>query len=371
MAFWRGARQLAAAVSLQQPLVGGSSCSSAGAGASGRAAGTRGWLHSAGLLGGAAAGAGAAVALCQAVDVGKAWRTHYRLKARPCRGATEGFEEGADASAPHARAGGIEAETALAPSETLTRGHTRAGPNVLLLFLGDSLVSGVGAQAEGAPDAPVPLPQNVAARLADRSGRSVRWAAVGIPGAGVRCLHREGLPKLREKASALAAAAAPGTVVVVVLVVGANDLRELHVTGYRLALRRLVAELRQLPLAGRHLDAVLLPALRIPDAPMLQLYPLNWLLSPICALWEREKGKAVSPFGEAEVVPFPSAPVGADIDALFSPDRMHPSPLGYEYWAEGLARQIEQQVLNGRHRMAAEKEEAGSESLLPWPAAFA
>mmetsp|Transcript_90148 Transcript_90148/g.254226 ORF Transcript_90148/g.254226 Transcript_90148/m.254226 type:complete len:297 (-) Transcript_90148:316-1206(-) len=266
--------------------------------------------------GGLVAGTGTVVALNQALDLGVKWE-ELRPRASACRGPTEGMEIRRHASATSE------------PAEPL-----------LLLFIGDSLVSGVGAgQQEGVP-MPAALPRFVAARLADCLGGQVDWASVGITGADVRCLTSEGLPRLREKIAAWRSRSATEGIVVVVLVVGANDLRKLNFMSYRQCLRNLVNELRYIDRKDKAVDAVFLPEVRIPDAVLLQRFPLQYFLEPVCALWEREKKKAISWFREAQVLPFPALPRGVDPASLFSPDQVHPSLSGYEWWAESIATQI-------------------------------
>lgn len=89
---------------------------------------------------------------------------------------------------------------------------------------------------------------------------------------------------------------------------------------------------------------------------MLQRFPLQCFVGPVCALWEREKQKAVSWFHEAAVLPFPSPPSQEHVEKLFSPDQMHPSASGYEWWADSLARQI--------HGLLAERRAAAARDAL-------
>jgi len=152
----------------------------------------------------------------------------------------------------------------------------------------------------------------------------------------------EGLPLLRGKI----ASCHDTTHVVVVVVVGVNDLKQMNFAGYRLGLRRLVAEvrvlvseLRDVARRGQVVD-VFVPELKIADAPLLQRFPLRFFARPVCALWEREKRQAVGPDNQAEVLAFPQPPEGVDVATLFSKDEMHPSLSGYEWWADNLARQI-------------------------------
>jgi len=296
---------------------------------------TSGRLRSVAKAGLAIVGVGSVMAMSQVMDLLHQWKTKFRIQASACRGPTEGFVEQrscqARGAASGATVGSEEAAEPLRPT--------------LLLFLGDSLVSGVGGQVENGEPAAAALPRNVASRLADWAGVQVQWASVGITGADVECLRQQGLPRLREK---IAAYKASGSNVVVVLVVGVNDLRKMQLATYRLKLRSLVSELRYI-MKDRAVDAVVLPAIRIADAPMLQLYPLRYFAAPLCNLWEREKEKAVRWFSEVKVLPFPSPPSQDRVSALFSDDQMHPSASGYEWWADSLARQIHG-ILAERHR---------------------
>jgi len=205
--------------------------------------------------------------------------------------------------------------------------------HVNLLFLGDSLVCGIGAELDGQMK-PAALPHHSAASLAHEIHGSVQWASVGIKGAGVDEIQREGLPKLREKTASIS----NDGVIVVVVVVGANDLRTGNVMRYRLALRSLVHELKEF--GGRSVDGVFLPCLPIADAPMLQRYPLQFFLGPVSCLWEREKKKAVQHFEDAKVLPFPSLAETLDPSIFFSADQMHPSENGYQFWAKSIAQEI-------------------------------
>lgn len=285
--------------------------------------------------------------LYQASGLLREWRLKHAHSCGPCHGPTSGLE------APRTPSCG--STCGHRPHSTLHHAEACHRQNrTLVLFLGDSLVSGVGGQA-GKHPLPAALPRAVAARLSDLGGTgAVQWASVGIVGAGVDRLSEEGVPKLRAKVGPLLSEARH---VVIVLVVGVNDLKQMNFSGYRQGVRRLVAELRTL--VGELRDAhrrgqavdIFLPELKIADAPLLQRFPLKYLARPICAIWEREKRKALERVGDevasAEILTSPqSPPEGVDVASLFSPDKMHPSLKGYEWWAEDLARQI-------HHRLAA------------------
>lgn len=273
--------------------------------------------------------ASAGVAVSQAYDLRITWKKCFSGQVPHCCGPTEGVEK----RILNERRKVLSADGSCASSMP-TFNSPPTSSRTLVLFLGDSLVSGVGGQTEGTT-APAALPHGVALHLAEQGGQEVQWASVGITGACVERLMKEGLPQLKSKIDSQTDAAR----VVVVLVVGANDLRKCNF-GFRLKLRRLVNELRHVIRDDQQVDGVFLPALRLADAPFLQRYPLNCFLRPICALWEREKRKAVGCFEDVEVVPFPQVSADADTAELFCTDQIHPSPTGYEWWANSLAQQI-------------------------------
>eukprot|EP00930_Biecheleria_cincta_P013018 TRINITY_DN11815_c0_g2_i1.p1 TRINITY_DN11815_c0_g2~~TRINITY_DN11815_c0_g2_i1.p1 ORF type:complete len:364 (+),score=59.61 TRINITY_DN11815_c0_g2_i1:79-1092(+) len=290
-------------------------------------------------------GAFSAFAMNQILDLRNEWKTKLRVQASACQGPTEGLEKGfCSRGRPVFQYDHIQASMMNSPLHVSESFVTFPKGPVLLLFLGDSLVSGVGAQ-EGETPAPAALPRSVAAELADCSGEEVRWVSVAITGADVQKLTEEGVPMLKDK---MAANVDAGTVVFV-LVTGANDFRKLSL-GYRLRLRRLVHELRGIADDhGQAVEVVFLPALCIADAPLLQRWPLQFFLAPLCQLWEREKRKAISWFQDAKVLPFPAPPEDFDTQTFFAADLIHPSTVGYEWWAKDLASQIYEQLLSERH----------------------
>jgi len=294
-------------------------------------------LRALALTGGSLTCVGLALLVKQGAELGSEWKTQLRMKATACRGPTEGLER-------RSRAHELLLDvTSVASSSVAPQPGAKHTEAPLLFFLGDSLVSGVGAQSDDAP-APAALPKSVALHLAESLGSDVHWASVGITGADVDRLREEGLPRLRDKIAAHRASGL-NSKVVVVLVVGANELRKLKLMSYRLALRRLVDEVRFIENPDQAVDAVFLPALRIPDAPMLQRFPLRCVLNPVCTLWEREKRKAISWFRNVRVLTSPAPPADAQLEMFFSPDLMHPSSCGYDWWARSLAGQIHDELV--------------------------
>ena len=93
-----------------------------------------------------------------------------------------------------------------------------------ILFLGDSLVTGVGSSQESASGPP--LPRVVAEMLSRRLGVDVQWSAVGETGLNVSELRTELLPAVALELRRAAAAGQPVDVVVVVC--GLNDFKQAY-----------------------------------------------------------------------------------------------------------------------------------------------
>lgn len=91
-----------------------------------------------------------------------------------------------------------------------------------IIFIGDSLVSGVGCRAERG-EGPT-LPRRIAEHVAEELKVDVKWTALGETGASVDIIQHQLLPLLQREA-----AASSGTgerVDAVVIMCGLNDLKE-------------------------------------------------------------------------------------------------------------------------------------------------
>merc|ERR1711957_356594 len=125
---------------------------------------------------------------------------------------------------------------------------------------------------------------------------------------------------------------------------GINDLRLGNFWNYRSQLTELIQELRH---AVPDVDGIFLPGIDLADAPLLQQYPLRLFLRPLWSFWEREKREAVASLdGVAQMLePDAVVPTASERLRLFCSDEMHPSLRGYQLWADGLARQISQHIV--------------------------
>ncbi|MFD8493834.1 SGNH/GDSL hydrolase family protein [Amycolatopsis sp. NPDC059657] len=191
-------------------------------------------------------------------------------------------------------------------------GSVPGGDPLRLLVLGESTVDGVGAASHEEA-----LTGQLALALAERTGRGVRWQAVGRTGANARVVLAELLP-----------AAEPADLVVIAL--GVNDTIELHSAGrYRRDLLRLVVAVRRELGPVPVLLAGVPPMDRFPVLPQ----PLRAVLGARSAALDEAAARLTRVPGVGHA-PMPSEILSGD---LFAEDGFHPGPTGYRDWATQLA----------------------------------
>ncbi|SDX17279.1 Lysophospholipase L1 [Amycolatopsis xylanica] len=194
-------------------------------------------------------------------------------------------------------------------------GSVPGGDPLRLLVLGESTVDGVGAATHEEA-----LTGQLALALAERTGRGVRWQAVGRTGANARVVRTDLLP-----------AAEPADLVVIAL--GVNDTIELHSAArYRRDLLRLVVAIR------RGLGPV--PVL-LAGVPPMDRFPV--LPRPLRAvLGARSAALDAAAVRLTRVPGVGHAPMPSEIlaDDLFAADGFHPGPAGYRKWAAQLAQTV-------------------------------
>ncbi|SFA72706.1 Lysophospholipase L1 [Amycolatopsis marina] len=195
-----------------------------------------------------------------------------------------------------------------------TGGGTGAGSPLDLLVLGESTVAGVGAR-----DHEEALTGQLASALAERSGRAVRWRALGRSGADARTVHAELLESACERRADL-----------VVIALGVNDTVGLHgATRYRQDLLRLIGALRARLGAPPVLLAGVPPMSRFPTLPQ----PLRAVLGIRSRVLDSAAAELAALPGVLHA-PMPAALLDPD---SFADDGFHPGPAGYRIWAEQLA----------------------------------
>ena len=265
------------------------------------------------------AGFGAASAT---LVLGEAWHVYRKFRLPPeATGPTEGV---CRAPAPRRT---LAAAAALSP----------APPRANIVFLGDSLVTGVGCSAEAG--AGPTLPRSAAGALAERLGRDVSWAAIGETGADVPMLATKMLPTLRGEVQRCERAGE--RVDHVVVMCGLNDIKAcfLHVQpwrhpgAYRRAMGDLAASIRE---AAGPQCRVWFPELPLEPAPRFRgIPPLSNLVHTVASLWERQKRQLAD--GGAPGVGVVDANVARVRMDWYCDDGMHPNDLGYREWGEIIA----------------------------------
>lgn len=205
-----------------------------------------------------------------------------------------------------------------------------AGRRLRLVVLGDSTTAGVGV------DRPEDsLPHRLAVRLAEAEGRAVHVVSYGWAGARVADLVRQQLPRALQPLRPTEREPFLDGADVVAVVIGSNDATHRTAPGrFRADLRATLSGIRAAAPSARIVLAGI-PAFR---GALPGVEPLIFLADQYARL--------LRPIGRSE-----AARVGAayaDLAAelperlrgrkdIFSPDRFHPSAVGYAAWADVIA----------------------------------
>ncbi|KAL1499981.1 hypothetical protein AB1Y20_012659 [Prymnesium parvum] len=216
-----------------------------------------------------------------------------------------------------------------------------------LVFLGDSIVTGVGCSDASGAHGPV-MPRACASLVARRLGQDVSWAALGETGADVTALRQTYLPRLARLAAELRAEGE--AVDAVVLFCGLNDVKECilhmhpltrHPWRFRENLQELIREVRQ---AAGSQCTVIVPEEPMADSPRFSaLWPLSAATRLVSALWDWQKREACvraaaelgDSTGSSPVLHIATPPVFGP--SFFCVDGMHPNDRGYHTWGEAIA----------------------------------
>jgi len=213
-----------------------------------------------------------------------------------------------------------------------------------IIFLGDSLVTGVGCDAE-AGEGPT-LPRRVAELLSGRLGVDVGWLALGETGADVGTLSERLMPHVQ---SEVARCGAQGERVdAVVIVCGLNDMKscflhfqpQLNPHAFAGRLRGVVEAVRT---SVGDECAVLLPGVSVEGVPRFEpFWPLSTCIARAAGMWEEQKRTVAHEMSVAgQRVAF-SAQAGRLLPTrdIFCRDGMHPNDRGYAIWAELVAEDL-------------------------------
>uniref|UniRef100_A0A7S4F7Z2 SGNH hydrolase-type esterase domain-containing protein n=1 Tax=Chrysotila carterae TaxID=13221 RepID=A0A7S4F7Z2_CHRCT len=218
-----------------------------------------------------------------------------------------------------------------------SRGGGAAAPRKTVLFLGDSLITGVGCSQESS-HGPA-LPRAVAEFLSRRLRVDVQWAAFGETGGDVRTMRSKLLPTLADEVAALRANGQ--NVDIVVVVCGLNDFKKAYRSsgntagGFCLELGELVREVKLL--AGSDCTVVL-PALPVHRAPVFDgIWPLQHFLAPLAALWDEQKLITAQRVRRVCFVRNAERDEWWSAKQYWAVDGIHPNDEGYRIWGEHIA----------------------------------
>ena len=233
-----------------------------------------------------------------------------------------------------------------------------------IIFLGDSVVTGVGCSAEASAERGPLMPRKVAEVLAQALGESISWTVIGETGADVGMARTRLLPLFAREVQRTRSAGQ--RIDAVVVITGLNDIKECflfanprrHPWNFEALMTSLLSSICelvqgvpcQLLVVGCPIDAV--PRFNA-------LWPLSVAVKGITGLWEDHKrlateaaqaaqaarSAAAPEAGSAPVVRFLEPPphmIAQLLDgaAYFASDGMHPNDAGYLVWGELIAQTL-------------------------------
>ena len=225
-------------------------------------------------------------------------------------------------------------------------------PRKNILFVGDSLVTGVGCAPDGG-NGPA-MPRACAAFLAKALRVDVTWAAIGKTGADVSGLN-DLLPAVGTEVRA--AQERGGTIDMVVVVCGLNDFKHAYTSlrrtasGFKGELSSFVEALHEE--TGVHCTVVL-PALPVHHAPVFSgTWPFRPLITTLASWWDDQKA-ALAERASALAARRICFVHNATNDAwwarkrYWAADGVHPNDEGYQVWGEHIGKSILTQALLSR-----------------------
>lgn len=204
------------------------------------------------------------------------------------------------------------------------------GKKLNLVFIGDSLVTGVGCAADAGLGAT--LPRSTAKAIAEQVGRDVSWLALGECGADVAMLEEQTLPTLEEEVTRCSGKGEKVDAVVVMC--GLNDIKVcclhmqpwLHAGVFRRRLRHFAESLHETAGADCH---VLLPGCPMEKGPRFaDVWPMCLFINTVVRRWEAQKREVAADAGHARRLRYMPNPTGMNRELHFCCDGMHPNDLG-------------------------------------------
>lgn len=216
-----------------------------------------------------------------------------------------------------------------------------------ILFVGDSLVTGVGCSQEGSSGPP--LPRAVAEFLSRHLRVDVQWAAIGETGCDLGVMREKLVPAVAQEVRRLRDEGQHIDLVVVVC--GLNDFKKAYqsvratASNFRNELGEIVAEFQEQTCEeGLAPCTVVLPALPVHRAPVFHgIWPFQPMLNSLASLWDEQKRVVAQDGSVLQRVRFLRNAEGDEwwsAKQYWAVDGIHPNDAGYRIWGEHIARGI-------------------------------
>ena len=258
------------------------------------------------------------------------------------KGPTAGTVQYLDSSSPSDNAGqscnaghpGLSALTGMATTRhDNSASPSKRPPEVALLILGDSLVTGVGCDMHEAGGTEGPsMPKRLAESLAQQLRRDVSWKAVGQTGATVAQIREHCVPQLREHVNL------GKRVDAVLFFCGVNDFKRLlnpqsgaSASNFKQELEQTVWEIREILGPECYIAFPQLPI----EAVDRFYGPLGVAVRYISNIWDEQKREVAHSLGDRGI--FIDKPQLKGLGAFkftSAADGVHPSSQGYSVWGE-------------------------------------
>jgi len=223
-----------------------------------------------------------------------------------------------------------------------------------VIFIGDSLVAGVGCRGDAGPA----LPQAVAQAISEKVDRPVQWHALAVDGGDVNELHAELLPKLEDVLVELELGRQrqgrpPGPRIdVVVLVCGLNDWKRVPLEPASHTPDKFQRDLARLcdgihKIVGTRVP-IILPALPMQWC-MAFPQPLKTVLVSVSNVWDSRKDAIGRKAGNVDFLAAPNVQIPLEqLGRMLGADGVHPNERGYKIWGEHMAEQILKRLYKGK-----------------------
>jgi len=215
-----------------------------------------------------------------------------------------------------------------------------------VLFIGDSLMCGIGA-SEGAGDA---LPKQIANSLSRRLQSKVSWISYGLDGGSVKMIRRELLPSIAAEMRRTMTEEGPLTAIVIMC--GLNDFKRIAESGhsssdFRREVRGLIEDLMKLAGPEGAKVPVFLPSTPVEHAPLFKgfsAFPAATVVCYLADLFDEQKRLIGEQLRNVHFLRPSSDSEDVLTSQHFGRDGLHPSALGYRVYGTALATQMFERI---------------------------